>query len=95
MKLRRLAFSLDASGMLHVESPDDRVYTLGHFFDVWGQPLTAGNVAGLKGPVLIYINGQMQFADVRALPLRAHDQIALVVGQPAVVPMIYTFPADL
>ncbi|MEC5212027.1 hypothetical protein RCH06_000560 [Polaromonas sp. CG_9.5] len=43
----------DASGILHVESPNDRVYTLGNFFDVWGQPLTAGNVAGLKGPVRI------------------------------------------
>jgi hypothetical protein len=26
----------DASGVVHVEAPDTRVYTLGLFFDVWG-----------------------------------------------------------
>src|SRR5947209_789939 len=30
----------DESGVLHVESPDSRVFTLGNFFAVWHQPLS-------------------------------------------------------
>ena len=85
----------DASGIIHVESPDDRVYTLGNFFNVWGQPLTESNVAGLKGTMRIYLNGQMQFGKARDLPLKAHDQITLVVGAPAVAPVHYLFPDGL
>lgn len=58
----------DASGILHVESPNDRVYTLGNFFDVWGQPLAADNVAGLRGALRVYVNGKVQFTPVRDLP---------------------------
>jgi hypothetical protein len=85
----------DASGIIHVESPDDRVYTLGNLFDVWGQPLTESNVAGLRGVTRIYLNGQMQFGKARDLPLKAHDQITLVVGAPAVAPTHYLFPDGL
>jgi hypothetical protein len=85
----------DATGILHIESPDKRVYTLGNFFDVWGQPLTATNVAGLTGPTHVYVNGRMQFGNARDLPLKAHDQIALVIGRPAVPPAQYTFPDGL
>jgi hypothetical protein len=85
----------DATGIVHVESPNDRVYTLGNFFDVWGQPLSETNVAGLQGPVRIYLNGRLQFGKARDMPLHAHDQIALVIGQPAVTPPQYVFPDGL
>jgi hypothetical protein len=85
----------DATGILHVESPDNRVYTLGNFFDIWGQPLTESNVAGLKGPTRVYVNGRMQFGKARDLPLRAHDQIALVIGRPAMPPPQIVFPEGL
>ena len=85
----------DASGILHVESPNDRAYTLGNFFDVWGQPLAADNVAGLKGSLKVYVNGKVQFAPLRDLSLKPHDQTALVIGQPSVAPVTYTFPDGL
>ena len=85
----------DASGILHVESPNDRAYTLGNFFDVWGQPLAADNVAGLKGSLKVYVNGKVQFAPLRDLSLKPHDQTALVIGQPSVVPVKYTFTDGL
>ena len=38
-------------GVVHIESPDHRVFTLGDFFSVWRQPLTADAVASIDGPV--------------------------------------------
>src|SRR3954453_307966 len=46
----------DATGIIHVESPDNRTYTLGQFFDIWGQTLNAPEVAGLKGGVRAYVD---------------------------------------
>lgn len=85
----------DASGIIHVESPDDRRYNLGNFFNIWGQPLAADNVAGLKGKVRVYVDGQEYKGKVREVPLTAHAQITLVVGEPAVTPPLYTFPDGL
>ena len=36
-------------GIIHIESPTQRIYTLGNFFDVWRQPLSANRVAGATG----------------------------------------------
>lgn len=32
--------SHDATGIVHIESPDNRAYTLGNLFDLWGQHLS-------------------------------------------------------
>ncbi|HEY4371104.1 MAG TPA: hypothetical protein VGN52_04125 [Burkholderiales bacterium] len=85
----------DATGIIHVESPDSRKYTLGQFFDIWGQPLAADDVAGLKGHVRAYLDGAEYKGKLRDIPLNAHGQITLVVGEPAVSPPVYVFPADL
>jgi len=85
----------DATGIIHVESPDDRTYTLGQFFDIWGQPLTSGNVAGLRGVVRAYVDGKPYGGNPRAIVLGAHTQICLEVGAPFVPPPTYAFPAGL
>ena len=91
----------DASGIIHVESPDERPYTLGNFFDIWGQPLETGkgakadNVAGLRGRLRVYVDGKAFSGDPRAIVLKPHEQIALVVGSPAVTPPTYAFPEGL
>src|ERR1022692_844103 len=36
----------DRSGVIHYEAPRDYGFTLGNFFDVWGEPLSTTNVAG-------------------------------------------------
>src|SRR6476620_1768616 len=83
----------DATGIMHIESPDARTYTLGNFFDVWGQPLSTHNVAGLQGPVTSFVDGKRYEGDPRAIVLAAHMQITLEVGEPVVVaPPIYVFP---
>jgi hypothetical protein len=83
-------------GIVHIEAPQisppsGGPYTLGMFFDIWGQPLTDSNVAGLKGPVTAYVNGMKYSGDLRAIPLAAHQQIVLEVGK-TVLPPNYAFP---
>jgi hypothetical protein len=85
----------DATGVIHVESPDNRAYTLGNFFNVWGQPLDADNVAGLKGKVHAFVDGKPYAGKARDIKLGAHTQITLVVGEPPVSPPVYVFPDGL
>jgi hypothetical protein len=84
-------------GIIHVESPvlapeGSPGFQLGMFFDEWGQPLTRDNVAGLKGPVIAYVNGTLYDGDLRAIPLRSHQQIVLEIGTPTVPAPNYAFP---
>ena len=85
----------DATGIIHVESPDARTYTLGQFFDIWGEPLGSRNVAGLEGPVRAFVDGKPFSGPPRSIVLGAHTQITLEVGSPRVPPPFYLFPAGL
>lgn len=85
----------DATGIIHIESPDERTYTLGNFFDVWGEPLSAKNVAGLQGAVEAFVDGKRYTGDPRDIVLTAHGQITLEVGRPVVPPPVYVFPTGL
>ncbi len=85
----------DATGIIHVESPDSRTYTLGQFFHIWGQPLEARNVAGLTGTVRAFVDGKSVTVSPRDIVLGAHTQITLEVGAPFVTPPVYAFPAGL
>lgn len=85
----------DATGIIHVESPDNRTYTLGNFFDIWGRPLGRDNVAGLRGEVRAYVDGKPYAGDPRRIPLRDHTQVTLVVAEPSVAPPRYEFPDGL
>ena len=80
-------------GVIHIESPDQRAYTLGNVFDIWGQPLSATQVASNKGAVTAYVNGQRYTGDPRQIPLTAHAVIQLNVGTD-VAPRPYTFPPN-
>ena len=79
-------------GVIHVESPVQRTYTLGSWFDIWGEPLSASRVAGDTGTVIAYVNGQRYQGDPRQIPLTAHAVIQLDVGTD-VPPRPYTFPS--
>ncbi|MBV9195458.1 MAG: hypothetical protein JO168_15035 [Solirubrobacterales bacterium] len=71
-------------GVIHVESPTERVYTLGNFFDEWHQPLNARQVAGASGKVTAVVNGRPWTGTPRAIPLLPHAVIQLDVGTPGV-----------
>jgi hypothetical protein len=82
----------DQSGIIHIESPVQRVFTLGDFFDIWGQPLDATHVGPKQGPITAFANGQPKTGDPRLIPMNALDVIQLDVGTPAVVAQPYTWP---
>jgi hypothetical protein len=82
-----------SDGVIHIESPTQRIYTLGDFFDEWRQPLSADQVASAKGAVTAFFNGQRWTKSPRALPLQPHAVIQLDVGAP-VVPFATTSWAD-
>ncbi len=82
----------DAEGIIHMESPKYRAFTLGDFFHIWGQPLGIKTVATFKGPVSIYVNGARYKGDPNAIPLSTHQQIVLEIGK-TVSPPNYIFPS--
>jgi len=84
-----------ADGIIHIESPVNRTYTLGNFFDEWGQPLSASRVGPASGHVVAIYNGQVFTGNPRDIPLTAHAQIQLEVGTPLVAPEQITFPNGL
>jgi hypothetical protein len=84
-----------ADGIIHIESPVQRTYTLGNFFDEWGQPLSADQAGPAKGHVVAIYNGQVYTGNPRDIPLNAHAQIELQVGTPLVAPEQITFPNGL
>ncbi len=79
-------------GVIHIESPTQRIYTLGDFFDEWHQPLSASGAAGSSGKVTAFVNGKSWTKNPRLIPLDPHAVIQLDVGNPAVPfhPMSWT-----
>ena len=84
-----------ADGIIHIESPVQRTYTLGNFFDIWGQPLGTDRVGPATGHVVTIYNGQVYQGNPRDIPLTAHAQIQLQVGTPLVAQEKITFPSGL
>jgi hypothetical protein len=71
-------------GVIHVESPTQRIYTLGNFFDEWHQPLSGNQVGTATGKVTAFVNGKPWTKDPRSIPLIPHAVIQLSVGTPVV-----------
>jgi hypothetical protein len=72
----------DTSGVVHIESPDARTYTLGQFFDVWGRPIPAG--------AKVFVGRKRITTNPRNLVLHAHDVITIEQGR-EVPPPPYRF----
>jgi hypothetical protein len=70
-------------GVIHIESPTQRIYTLGNFFDEWRQALSANQVASSTGKVIAFYNGKPWTQSPRSIPLEPHAAIQLDVGAPA------------
>jgi hypothetical protein len=84
-----------ADGIIHIESPTQRGFTLGNFFDVWGRPLGPGRAGAARGHVTAFVDGRPYLANPRSIPLFAHAQIQLDVGRALVAPESITFPNGL
>jgi hypothetical protein len=83
-------------GIIHVESPSKtQGFTLGQFFDEWGQTLNTTQVGPASGKVTVFFSSpgqspKLYTGDPRDLPLGDHYQIQLVVGTPIVAPVQIT-----
>jgi hypothetical protein len=75
-----------SDGVIHIESPSVRVYTLGNFFDEWRQPLSRTQVAADKGKVTAFVNDKPWTKDPTTIPLIPHASIQLDIGSPVVPP---------
>jgi hypothetical protein len=70
-----------ADGVVHIESPVRRRFTLGDFFAIWQEPLSATQVGPATGPVIVYVNGARDATDPAEITLTSHARIQLDVGQ--------------
>jgi hypothetical protein len=92
----------NASGVIHIESPVKRAYTLGEFFTEWDVSLSPGNVGGLHAgdakTLRVFVNGVQVTGNPAALIINAHDEIAVIYGDPrsaVSIPSRYEFPSGL
>ena len=80
----------DYSGIIHVESPVIRTFTLGQFFDVWGLRFSSKCIGGYcatgKKRVWVFVNGKLVLGNPRAVALRAHQEIVVAYGTYASIP---------
>jgi hypothetical protein len=84
-------------GIIHVESPTKQTFTLGDFFDIWGQPLGADQVGPARGAVVAFQNGKRFAGNPRDIPLLPQSVVQLDVGTPIVAfePMKFTVVGGL
>lgn len=81
-------------GIIHIEAPKDRSFTLGDFFAVWGQPISKAQVASAKAtpknPLKVWVNGKVYKGDPAAIKLDAHTDIVIEAGPPFPTPPRFT-----
>jgi hypothetical protein len=71
-------------GIIHIESPTTAKYTLGQFFAIWKQPLTADRVGPVTGKLTVFVNGARYTGNPANIALRPHEDIQIDVGTPTV-----------
>jgi hypothetical protein len=78
-------------GIVHMESPKERAFTLGEFMNVWKATGT-GYPTSTSQPE-IFVNGILVSTDMASTTMNAHDEIVLVYGDvPQGLPQFYQFP---
>jgi len=80
----------DATGVIHIESPTTKIYTLNQFFDIWERFSSSSSafpteLSSSTGWV-IYVNGKQVNTDFSHLQLQAHDLITIAYNSPGIKP---------
>jgi len=74
--------------VIHIEAPGPITPTLGDFFDVWGQPLSAQRIwkytVKPSESMESFVNRKPYTGNVRNIPLRRHSDITIELGPPFV-----------
>jgi hypothetical protein len=80
----------DTSGRIHVTPAAPGIFTLGELFQIWGQPLTNTNVAGIAGlPIEIFVTDdgttiRVEDYDWANIELRPYREITIAIGTPLI-----------
>ena len=79
-----------ADGIIHVEAPVERSFTLGEFLDIWGT--LDPNLRDAEGPASrrIWLDGTVFSGRLRAIVLRRHTQIVIEIGEPFITPATFS-----
>ena len=81
-------------GIIHIEAPRDRTFTLGDFFQIWGQPLSRTEAASAharkRSALRVWVNGKRYTANPAAIKLDAHTDIVIEAGPPFPKPPSFT-----
>jgi hypothetical protein len=76
----------DDTGLVHIEAPDNRGFTLGQFFQIWGQPLSAtqllSSTVDANHKITATVNGTAFTGDPASIPLADGETIVLQYGPP-------------
>lgn len=85
----------DYTGVLHTESTESRLNTLGEFFTEWGVRLDDGCVGGYCTPeasIQVFVDGDRFEGDPATIELSDQKEIAIVIGSPpATIPGSFDF----
>jgi hypothetical protein len=89
----------DTSGIIHVESPVKRTFTLGQLFTEWNVGLDASGIGAYSTAsgetMTVFVDGAPVTGNPAAIELANHEDIAIVVttpGQTAVAPAAFVWP---
>ena len=90
-------------GIIHVESPTQRDFAFGEFFDVWGVLFTPTCIGGYCNAgnehLQVFANGKVVTGNPRQLKLTPHEEIVVTFGTPDQIPrpypVSYNFPQGL
>jgi hypothetical protein len=81
-------------GILHIEAPKARSFTLADFFRIWGQTLSRTQAASAKGtsktPLKVWVDGRPFTGDPRTIVLAPHADIVIQAGPPFSKPPRFT-----
>jgi hypothetical protein len=81
-------------GIIHIESPQSRTFTLADFFAIWGQPISRKQVASMrarkKRNLRVWVDGKLYDGDPGTIPLVAHADIVIEAGPPFLPPPKFT-----
>ncbi len=88
----------EQNGIVHIESPVIRTFTLGQFFDVWGVRFSSDCIGGYcsdsKTSLSVYVDGKKYNGNPRIIPLKERGSIFVMYGNKASTtqPVLYKFP---
>jgi hypothetical protein len=84
----------DPDGIIHVEAPSQRQFTLGQLIDIWNQTHTDSKAffASVSGkPVTAYVDGTKFEGNYRDIPLESRKQVVIAYGNPPAQIPTYDF----